>query len=328
MTVRPRRRSASRDGGRHAEGGSPRPVATPGPGDVRIPVLRTLDLRVRRRIAGLLPGDFRSAMLGQATELAQVRGYQPGDDVRAIDWKVTARTGEPHVRLHVAERALTTWIVLDRTASMRFGTQDRTKSDVGEGLVLAISHLATIGADRLGVIELGERGPRVALPPTGDHRMILRYLHEARTPRTDAIDAPTRRAASLSAALDLANRICRRPGAVVVVSDLRGPQDWKPPIARLALRHHVLVLEVIDEREQRLTDAGELVLVDPESGRQLRVDTSDRRLRERFAIAADAERDGVRRLVASTGADHVVVTTSGDWLRPVAAFLSKRRRAA
>ncbi|HYF12358.1 MAG TPA: DUF58 domain-containing protein [Actinomycetota bacterium] len=327
MTVRRRRRSAPRDVARRAEGRPARPVVTPGPGDVRIPVLRTLDLRVRRRIAGLLPGDFRSAMLGQATELAQVRGYQPGDDVRAIDWKVTARTGEPHVRLHVAERALTTWIVLDRTASMRFGTQDRTKSDVAEGLVLAISHLATIGADRLGVIELGERGPRVALPPSGDHRMILRYLHEARTRRTDAVDAPTGRAASLSATLDLANRICRRPGAVVVVSDLRGPQGWKPPMARLALRHHVLVLEVIDEREQRLTDAGELVLFDPESGRQLRVDTSDRRLRERFAIAADAERDGVRRLVASTGADHVVVTTSGDWLRPVAAFLSKRRRA-
>jgi uncharacterized protein (DUF58 family) len=304
-------------------------VATPGPGDVRVPVLRTLDLRVRRRIAGLMPGDFRSAMLGQATELAQVRPYQPGDDVRAIDWKVTARTGEPHVRLHVAERALTTWIVLDLTASMRFGTQDRTKSDVAEGLVLAMSHLATIGADRLGVMTLTDDDARVTLPPTGDHRMILRFLDEVRS-RAPLAEATSRepRGGSLASVLDLANRICRRPGALVVISDLRGPTTWKPPLATLALRHHVLVLEVLDEREQRLPAVGELVLVDPESGRQLRVDTSDDELRQRFATAADAERNEVRRLVASTGADHVSVTTSGDWLRPVAAFLSKRRRAA
>jgi uncharacterized protein (DUF58 family) len=307
----------------------PRVVQTPGPGDVRVPVLRTLDLRVRRRIAGLMPGDFRSAMLGQATELAQVRVYQPGDDVRAIDWNVTARTGEPHVRLHVAERALTTWLVLDLTSSMRFGTQDRTKSDVAEGLVIAMSHLSTIGADRIGVLALTDDDARVALPPSGDHRMILRFLADVRAgaPLASSLSAD-RRGGALSAVLELANRVCRRPGAIVVISDLRGPGGWKPPLARLALRHHVLVLEVLDEREQRLTDVGELVLVDPESRRQLRVDTSDDKLRERFAAAADAERTEVRRLVASTGADHVTVTTSGDWLRPVAAFLSKRRRAA
>jgi uncharacterized protein (DUF58 family) len=111
-----------------------------------------------------------------------------------------------------------------------------------------------------------------------------------------------------------------------VISDLRGAADLKPALARLALRHHVLVLEVLDEREQDLPDVGELHVIDPESGRQLRVDTSDRALRERFRAAATAEREHVRRLVASTGADHVVATTRGDWLRPLASFLSKRRR--
>jgi uncharacterized protein (DUF58 family) len=298
-----------------------RAVTTPGPGDVRVPVLRSLDLRVRRRIAGLMPGEFRSTMLGQATELAQVRAYEPGDDVRTIDWKVTARTGIPHVRLHVAERALTTWLLLDTTASMRFGTQDRTKSDVAEGLVLAVSHLATAGANRLGVVELDDAGARVALPPTGDRRLVLRLLAMPRPDRGQA-------GSSLAGGIDLLGRVARRPGAVVVVTDLRGPKDWKPALARLALRHHVLVLEVIDEREQRLPAVGELHLVDPESGAHIRVDTSDDDLRHRFEVAAAAEREEVRRLVASTGADHVVATTSGDWLRPLAAFLSKRRRAS
>src|SRR3954470_22356943 len=121
-----------------------------------------------RQVSDVMAGASLFVFKGRGMEFDQVRPYQPGDDVRAIDWNVTARTGEPHVRLHVAERALTTWVVLDLTASMRFGTQDRTKSDVAEGLVLAMSHLATIGADRLGVMALTDGDARVALPPTGD----------------------------------------------------------------------------------------------------------------------------------------------------------------
>jgi uncharacterized protein (DUF58 family) len=287
------------------------------------PLLRRLDLRVRRRIAGLMPGDVRSLLLGAGTELAQIRPYRPGDDVRTIDWKVTARTGEPHVRVHVAERALTTWLVLDRSASMAFGTQDRTKAEVAEGVVLALSWAATSGADRAGVIAF-DSDARVAVPPTGDRRSILRALGSVE----ERSAGSATRAAPVGAGLELAARVCRRPGAIVVVSDLRGPLDWRPSLARLALRHHVLVVEVVDEREQRLVDASELVLADPETGRQLRVDTSEAGLRARFEAAAAAEREEVRRAVASAGAEHVALSTSGDWLLPLATFLGRRRRVA
>jgi uncharacterized protein (DUF58 family) len=285
------------------------------------PLLRRLDLRVRRRIAGLMPGDVRSLLLGPGTELAQIREYHPGDDVRSIDWKVTARTGEPHVRVHVAERALTTWFVLDLSASMAFGTQERTKAEVANGVVLALSWAATAGAGRAGLVSF-EAAARVGMPPTGDRRAVLRALSSLQPPTR----AETSGATSVAGALDLAMRVCHRPGAVVLVSDLRAPLDWRSPLARLALRHHVLVVEVLDEREQRLVDAGELLLADPETGRQLRVDTSDDGLRQRFEAAAAAEREEVRRAVASSGADRVVLSTSGDWLRALAAFLGRRRR--
>src|SRR5215207_10155293 len=118
-------------------------------------LLRALDLTVRRRVEGVLEGDYRSVRHGHGTELAQVRPYQPGDDVRAIDWNVTARTGEPHVRVHVAERSLVAWLVLDVSPSMAFGTADRRKADVAEGVALALGYLATRRGNRLGVVTFG-----------------------------------------------------------------------------------------------------------------------------------------------------------------------------
>jgi uncharacterized protein (DUF58 family) len=295
----------------------------PGPGPVPSVVVRRLDLRVRRRVHGLLPGDVRSTVLGAGTELAQIRPYHPGDDVRAIDWNVTARTGEPHVRLHVAERALTTWIALDTSASMRFGTGPRTKADVAEGVVLALSHSTTSGANRLGVVatNAGGRAPAVVLPPSGDRRLVLRLLssllEDEATPGPQDPDA-------LARCITLTDRVSGRSGAVVVISDLRGSRAWERPLARLAQRHHVLIVEIVDPREQELVDAGELVLSDPETGRQLRVDTSDAGLRRRFAEAARAEREDVRRATRRTGGTHVTVDTSGDWLRSLSAALARR----
>jgi uncharacterized protein (DUF58 family) len=249
----------------------------------------------------------------------QIRPYRAGDDVRTIDWNVTARTGEPHVRLHVAERALTTWVVLDASASMGFGTQERTKADVAEGVVLALSYLATSGANRLAVVTGGAR-PNLTLSPTGDRRLVIRALSGM------ASKAPAEGGGngSLADAVDVADRMSRRSGAVVVVSDFRGPRTWEQPLARLAQRHHTVVAEIIDPREQRLVDSGEIIVSDPETGRQVRVDTSDRSVLRRFAAAADAERVDVRRAIRGTGANHVVISTAGDWLRTFAAALSKR----
>ncbi len=292
-------------------------------------VLRALELSVRRKVDGLLSGDHRSLRLGQGTELAQVRPYVPGDDVRKIDWNATARTGQPHVRVHVAERALTTWIVLDVSASMAWGTAERTKADVASGACLAIAHAATRGVNRVGMVTFGGAGGDAGhRPPTqGRHGLLAvsSTLKEVRgTPAPSSVDPQP--GEDLAAAMQRTGRLARSRSLVVVVTDLRGDAErtWRVPLLALAARHDVVVAEVLDSREQTLPAVGELTLVDPETGKLLRVDTSSRRLRERFATAAAAERAAVAGAVTGTGADHVVLTTEGDWLLPLASFLSLR----
>src|SRR5918997_1772643 len=141
--------------------------ARPGPGPLPDALLRALDVNIGRRVAGLLAGDYRSTVHGEGTELAQVRPYVPGDDVRLIDWNVTARTAEPHVRVHLAERVLVTWLVLDTSPSMPVGTADRRKADVAEGVAIAVGHVATRRGNRLGVVTFGAREPQLLRPRQG-----------------------------------------------------------------------------------------------------------------------------------------------------------------
>src|SRR5476649_1280547 len=135
-----------------------RTPAEPGPGPLTSESLRALDLAIGRRVGGMLSGDYRSAFAGVGTELYQVRAYQPGDDVRRIDWNVTARTGQTHVRVELAERVLITWLVFDASASMRFGTADRRKADVAEGVAIAVGHVSARRGNRLGIVKFGD-GP-------------------------------------------------------------------------------------------------------------------------------------------------------------------------
>jgi uncharacterized protein (DUF58 family) len=283
-------------------------------------LLRALDILIGRRVEGLLAGDFRSNLLGSGTELAMVRPYVPGDDVRRIDWAVTARTGEPHVRVDLAERVLVTWLVLDGSVSMQFGTADRRKADVSEGVAVAIGHLATRRGNRLGVVTFGGEESR-ALPPRQGRVGLIGLLTALRgEPPPDGPGSTT-----LGSALRRTGALARQRSLVVVVSDFRGDRDWRRPLLELAGHHDVVAVEVRDPREQELSDVGMLYLVDPETGRQLRVDTRSRRLRERFAVAAAAERAELARMLASAGVRHVVLSTSGDWLRPLVTFLRRSR---
>jgi uncharacterized protein (DUF58 family) len=293
----------------------------PGPGPLPDALLRALDLRVRRRMEGLLAGDHPSALHGEGTELAHVRPYVPGDDVRRIDWAVTARTQEPHVRVHVAERVLVTWLVLDTSASMTFGTADRRKADVAEGVALALAHVATRRGNKLGVATFGDRQPQSLPPSQGRNGMLGLLLALRREPAVGG-DGAT----SLGEALVRTGALARQRALVVLVSDFRGPLDWRRPLLGLAGRHDILALEVRDPREQELPDVGPLWVVDAETGRQLRVDTRSRKLRERFAEAAARERAEVARTIASAGVRHLVLSTQGDWLRTLAGFLRTRRR--
>ena len=254
-----------------------RPTRTPGrpgPGPLPAALLRKVDLTVRRRIDGLLAGDHRSWATGDGTELAQVRPYAPGDDVRMIDWNVTARTGEPHVRVNVAERAVETWLLLDTSASMTFGTADRRKWDVAEGVSLAIGHFAVRRGNRLALATFGDRNPVASPARQGDRGLVALLQALRREPDLEPM-GPT----SLGAALTRIGRLARRRSVIVVVSDFRGPRDWRPRLLHLAARHDVVAVEIQDPREQELPDVGDLWLVDPESGRQLRVDTRSRKLR-------------------------------------------------
>ena len=290
----------------------------PGPGPLPDALLRALDVAIGRRVGALLAGDFRSTLLGDGTELAQVRPYEPGDDVRRIDWNVTARTGEPHVRVQLAERVLVTWLVLDTSPSMEFGTADRRKADVAEGVAIAVGHVATRRGNRLGVVTFGDGRSR-AIPPRQGRLGLIGMLTTLR----DEVDSDGGRvgATSLGEALRRTGAIARQRAIVVVVSDFRGTRDWRRPLLELAGRHEVVAVEIRDPREQELPNAGVLWLVDPETGRQVRADTRSERLRTRFAEAAAQERKELAWALASAGARHVVLSTSGDWLRSLAVFM-------
>jgi uncharacterized protein (DUF58 family) len=293
----------------------------PGPGPLPPELLRALQLDVARRLGSMLAGDFRSTRHGPGTELAQVRPYVPGDDVRLIEWNVTARMGEPHVRVLLAERVLVTWLVLDTSPSMEFGTGERRKADVAAGVALGLGHIATRRGNRLGIVTFGDADPTTIPPTQGRHGLLGLLGALGREPEQTTVGAT-----SLGSGLTRVGAIARQRGIVAIVSDFRGPLDWRTPLLRVLDRHDVLAIEIRDPREQELPDVGEIWLVDPETGRQVRVDTRSATLRERFANAAAEERSGVARVLSALGVPHVVLSTSGDWLRPFAAFLGGGRR--
>ena len=294
---------------------------SPGPGPLPEGLLRALDLKVGRRLDGLLAGEHRTAAVGIGTEIAQIREWEPGDDVRRIDWNATARSGEVHVRVDVAERALTSWVLLDVSPSMRFGTADRRKWDVAEGVAVAVGHLASRRGNRIGVATFGGTTSLMLRPRQGRVGLLGVLLAVRRDPETERVGRT-----SVGSALTQVARVTRQRSLTVVVSDFRGPRDWRAPLLRLASRHAVVAVEIRDPREQELPNVGHVWLVDPETGRNLHVDTRGRRLRERFAETADAERADLARQLASLGVPHLVLSTRGDWLRSFAAFIGRGRR--
>jgi uncharacterized protein (DUF58 family) len=302
-----------------------RSAAQPGPGPTPVALLRALDLTIGRRIRGLLPGDFRAHDLGGGLELSQVRPYQPGDDVRRIDWNATARTTIPHVRVHVPERALTSWLVLDVSASMAFGTALRRKADVAEGVAIAAAHLATQRGNRLGIVTFGGPADR-RLAPTGGRDSVLSALLLARL--DIELDGPPGADPSPAAALRFVAAAAKRGGLVVIVSDFRGARDWLHPLAAVAARHQVLAIEIADPRESDLPDVGDLTLIDAETGREVRVDTSSALLRQRFAAAAADERQSLARELRRLGVGHVTLSTATSWLDSLAGQLRILGRAS
>jgi uncharacterized protein (DUF58 family) len=273
-------------------------------------LVAALDLAFVRRAGGMLAGEHRGTGVGAGTELAQLRPYLPGDDVRQLDPSATARTRVPHVRQHVPERLLTTWLAVDVSASMAFGTAARLKSDVAEGVVDVVGALAVKRGGKVGLLTFGAPVARL-LPPRGGRGArvgLRRALGEGVAPDGTAGEPLERTAVRRG-------RLARQPSLMVLISDFAGPPTWARPVAALAARHTLFAVEIRDPREQTLPAVGRLSMVDPETGARIEVDTRSRRLREDYAQAAAAEREAVAGALRRAGAEHVVLSTAGSWAR-------------
>ena len=285
-----------------------------------------LDLTVRRRLDGLLHGDHTGVRLGPGGEAEELTRYQSGHDVRRIDWKVTARAREPHVWLTRAEHELDTWLLLDQSPSMAFGTTTAEKAELAAAVSGAVGLLTDAPGNRLGIGTLSTTGVVWQRPLAG---RVAAYQVLRSAPAARDGEAPQ----GLAEALTAMARRHRRPGLRVIVSDLLDPSgiyqrpfDWEPPLRRLTARHDVVVIEVLDPRELELPQVGQLVLVDPESGRQREVGTGDRRIRTAYAAAAATHRAATTEAVIAAGAGHLPMRTDGDWVRDLSRFVRARRR--
>lgn len=286
------------------------PAARQGPGPMPPALVDALELALARHAARSLPGDRRAPGVGAGIELSQLRPYQSGDDVRHIDAAATARTTVPHVRLHVPERALTTWLAIDASPSMAFGTADRLKADVAEGVALVLGRLAVRRGGGLAVTTFGA-GARRMLPPRTSRTALValrRVLSDG-----VAVDGHSDPHA-LAHALTAVAAVARQPGLVAIVSDFRDQTDWLRPLGLLRARHSVLAVEVGDPRERELPSVGRLAVVDPETGRRLEVDSSRSRVRERFAALERERREAVARDLRRLRVDHVALSTDSAWL--------------
>lgn len=293
--------------------------------------LRRLELTVTRRLDGLLHGQYLGLLPGSGSEIAGSREYRPGEDeVRRMDWAVTARTTVPHVREVDADRELSTWVLVDATASMDFGTADLEKRELALAAVAAVGFLTAGVGNRLGAHVLGPGGVR-RLPARSGRNHLLGLIHTLMTaPRADG-DRP---APPLAEAIAGLHQATPRRGLAVVVSDFldglpdadTGAPTWEQPLRRLAVRHQVLAVEIADPRELELPDVGLITFTDPETGRRREISTGDRRLRQRYAEAAVAQRELVRTALRRAGAAHLPLRTDRDWTADIVRHVHAQRR--
>jgi uncharacterized protein (DUF58 family) len=282
--------------------------------------LRELELAVSRKLDGLLQGDHQGLTPGAGSEPGDGRLYEPGDDVRRMDWNLTARTGSPHLRKTIADRELETWIVADTSASLDFGTADYEKRDLVLAATAAFGFLTLRDGNRVGALLCGPAGTTI-VPPRQGRETVYQLMR-----RLERRDRAGEGGASLSDALRRTRLAATKRGLVVVVTDLMDEGPWERELRALAARHDVVVAEVRDPREVVLPVVGMLTLVDPETGQRVEVNTNSARLRRRFEQAAAAQLSDHERRVRSAQAGHLVLSTDRDWMLDVVRFVAARRR--
>jgi uncharacterized protein (DUF58 family) len=283
-------------------------------------LLRRLDWQVIRRLDGLLQGDHRALFYGSGSDFADLREYQAQDDVRYIDWNVTARLDTPYVRQYIEDRELTAWLLLDRSSSMRFGHVDRTKEAVMVEMASTLGRLLTRDGNRIGAVLYDNTIERV-VEPRGGRMQVLRITHDLLRPPSGS-GAATELGGLFRAGLST----IRRRSLVFVLSDFISEPGWERMLGMLAQRHEVVAVRIWDSREVGLVDAGVIVLEDAETGEQLVVDTSDPSFRRRYGEAVAAREEALHIAIRRAGVDHYELSTDDDLVRVLLRIVTMRKQ--
>ncbi len=283
-------------------------------------VLRRLELTVTRRLDGLLHGDYRGLVPGQGSEIGEAREYSPGDDVRRMDWNVTARTITPHIRETIADHELETWMLVDESASLSFGTASTTKRDLAVAAASAIGFLTSRTGNRIGALLLAGDRDRIVPARQGRSHLLALMRHVIGDAQADGTGAT-----DLGAGISRLGGIIRRRGLAIIISDFLTTGRWEEPLKALGARQDVLAIEVVDPRELDLPRVGVLRVVDPETGQLREVQTNSRKVRRAYRDAAAGQRAQISSALRSAGADHLVLRTDGDWLTDLVKFVAQRR---
>ncbi len=286
--------------------------------------VRAIEVSTRRRVQDLLAGRYRSQFKGQGIDFEQVREYTPGDDIRSIDWNVTARSGRPFVKEHIEERQLTMLLLVDVSASEMFGSGERCKRQLAAEIASALAFSAIANEDRVGVVLFSDRVERY-IPPGKGRRHVLRVIHEILSAQ------PQGRGTDLTAALDFANRVAKRRCVVFLISDFLTNGDAEESLQSLEetlrltnIRHDLVAIRVDDPRERELPDVGVLTLEDSETGEIVEIDTSRRKVRERFAQLATERVGHLARAFRQARVDALQVSTGDDPVAGLATFFERR----
>ncbi len=282
--------------------------------------LRRLELDVTMRLDGLLHGDHQGLVPGHGTELGETRAYAPGDDVRRIDWNVSARLDEPHIRQTIADRELETWLVLDQSARLDFGTALCEKRELVLAAAGAVGFLTNRDGNRIGAVFAG-RGESRAVPAKGTRKHLLRILYEiVDAPRGDQTGVT-----DLVPSLAKVGKLAKRRGLIVVISDFQVEAGWLASLRALSRRHNVLAIQVLDPRELELPNVGLLPVIDPATGQVREIPTNKKSVRDAYAKAAKERQAEMADSFREARIDHLTLRTDRDWLSDVVRFIGNRR---
>lgn len=284
------------------------------------PLLRRLNWQLIRPLASYLGGGERSQFLGAGVEFSELRTYQPGDDIRFIDWNISARMEQPMLREAHVERSIDVWLLLDMSASTHWGTASCLKWDRAVEFTAIAGQLFNRSGNRLGALLFAEQ-PATLIPPVAGQMHLMYLLAQLRAQKTTLSTGVT----DLAAALKKADVILRRRSLVLVISDFLVDDTWQLALGKLSQRHEVIAVRLVDPRESELPDIGMVTLQDPETGKQLRVQTGDAKLRKRFKQAAQLQTEKLQAELASCGAEFLSLHTDEDLMLSLRRFLRMRR---